>query len=1615
MLKVNEVNRIYLGIQGENAARTIDIDVSEWLDGHPSGSVTIWHKRNGDVSPSATGATLDADRKVVSWTPTETDTYVAGEGEAEIRMTESSVIKKSRAVITGVSPAVTLAGTTLGSDWASYIDAVDGLRAEAVAAQEAAEDAQEDAEDAASDAEAYAVGTRGGEAVESTDPTYHNNAKYYSEQAGTDATSANEAKAAAISAKNDAVSAKTAAQAAQTAAENAKNAAISAKNDAVDAKNTAVSAKNDAVTAKTDAVSAKEAAQSAKSDAVSAKNDAVSAKNDAQSAKSDAQSAKDAAISAKEAAISAKEDAVTAKNAAVSAKNDAVSAKTAAQAAQTAAETAQGKAEDAQDAAEDAQDAAEDAQEAAELAQDAAEDAASDAEAYAAGTRDGEDVGSSDPAYHNNAKYYKEMAEEATDGKAPASILTQRDTAPKTAVVSFDDGAEALPMKLEINVDAVQDLHGYDYPWPAGGGANKLDPDNYETFTFGTAKRYGHTFSPGTYAIINNGGTGYQIYYRDGLSGTGVNVPPGGKATVTTTNDLIVYTEATTRLKTSCVRNDGGDSFVPWENICPISGWDQAKVTGTGKNLIPTGTDTNNGYVVNSWLDGSTGAVSEFAGEYVSEYFPVIAGETLTASELQYGASGLNNAGFCFYTEDKTFISGVSFQRQQYVTVTVPTDAKYCRTTQFTSTLPNKVMIERSNSMSAYESFGTVLTIPFTSTNYGGTVTLNKDGSADVVVTKKAVTLPDISSISDSSKAGSTGKIAVYGAYTDASYVSGTPTFIMENGNALGYNDCGNAGTAFINASKYINLYVPTDATVESVNSDYSGSKVVYELAEPITYHIENAGQIVALLGTNNLWADCGDMSAVYYQDLSVQMNAKANKADTVLDTTLSRGRKANTTVGTGSFAFGNNVEASGNYSHAEGSNTTASGECSHAEGYYTTADGTYAHAEGHYSVASGVISHAEGFLSTASGNCTHAEGNRATASGTYSHAEGSNTTASGVCSHAEGSNTTANHKCQHVSGMYNVEDPSESGSSSRGNYAEIIGNGTGSDAKSNARTLDWSGNERLMGDVFIGCNDDSTGGKAVGKELNKKAPAINETDSTEEAVKTITDGANNMPMEVKLSVDAVQDLHGYEYPWAGGAGKNLIPLTVAEIKSANSLATWDGNSTVINGITYTILMDSNGNVTGIKASGTASDNSYLYIAYNTITLSAGDYASLISDSAVGVSLQLRIGDISGADVMGGATTTQRTATISSETSVICRLRVPSGAQLSTPVTVFPMLAKQSTALSVADWQPYTNICPISGWDQAKVTRVKEQLYDKDAVQIREYINSSGEVTTSTTAEDERALNLTDYFDVEAGRGYTLKAESLSTLSGTETIAFCWFNGTTFMDRSTRTITLGGTSYISSATAPTGANKCRVNFFTSNFDSVVITESGTLAEYNISFPASAGTVYGATVTVNKSGTGLLKVDRLNLNVADIDTINSYGSGNSKYFYFTVTGIKRASASSEVPSDLICNMYAAISGTSATGSTDVKGIAISSNSDTMIIKDLDVADSTALKAKGITVVYPLATPIYTVLTESEACQILSLLGTNTLWADCGNVLQLDYFADTKLYIDRRLTELIAELS
>ena len=110
-----------------------------------------------------------------------------------------------------------------------------------------------------------------------------------------------------------------------------------------------------------------------------------------------------------------------------------------------------------------------------------------------------------------------------------------------------------------------------------------------------------------------------------------------------------------------------------------------------------------------------------------------------------------------------------------------------------------------------------------------------------------------------------------------------------------------------------------------------------------------------------------------------------------------------------------------------------------------------------------------QGDDTTASGNASHAEGSKTTASGNASHAEGSGTIASGYCSHAEGNGTIANGMASHAEGYYNAPHSNARPNVRGEGYLHAIGNGWSDKERSNAYTLDWSGNAWFAGSVSVG------------------------------------------------------------------------------------------------------------------------------------------------------------------------------------------------------------------------------------------------------------------------------------------------------------------------------------------------------------------------------------------------------------------------------------------------------------------------------------------------------------------------------------------------------------------
>lgn len=297
-------------------------------------------------------------------------------------------------------------------------------------------------------------------------------------------------------------------------------------------------------------------------------------------------------------------------------------------------------------------------------------------------------------------------------------------------------------------------------------------------------------------------------------------------------------------------------------------------------------------------------------------------------------------------------------------------------------------------------------------------------------------------------------------------------------------------------------LYVSLNGynNVAEFKAAMAGQTICYPLATPTP--LTTTPTPLTLYKGDNVVSSDGDMCITYLQDRGDLTDfisdmkdcceeVKGSLLEHLVDGSVQgslRGidtaqEDVNYTLGTDATALGNGTKASGDYSVAEGTQTEASGlhshaegvqtkamqQAAHAEGAATTANALFAHSEGNATNATAMNAHSEGGGTTASGENAHAEGGSTTASAHSAHAEGGGTQAQGDKSHAEGLGTIANCAEQHVGGRYNEPDPTGGQPSTRGTYVEIIGNGASNSSRSNARTLDWNGNEALQGTLTLG------------------------------------------------------------------------------------------------------------------------------------------------------------------------------------------------------------------------------------------------------------------------------------------------------------------------------------------------------------------------------------------------------------------------------------------------------------------------------------------------------------------------------------------------------------------
>lgn len=494
--------------------------------------------------------------------------------------------------------------------------------------------------------------------------------------------------------------------------------------------------------------------------------------------------------------------------------------------------------------------------------------------------------------------------------------------------------------------------------------------------------------------------------------------------------------------------------------------------------------------------------------------------------------------------------------------------------------------------------------------------------------------------------------------------------------------------------------------------------------------------------------------------------------------------------------------------------------------------------------------------------------------------------------------------------------------------------------------------------------------------ELQHHVDAVTIYETASGDIASFEDGADDLPIKkLVANIEPQQDLNGYDYPWPPGGGKNLLGNINPTVGKASYVAFW-----------------------GNRSAQTATDG---------ISLKAGTYTLSFNNPS-----NLRIGvygcwldEKTQFTLLANGTSNPRIATFSTDTDRVLNFWLYFGdGNASTDGMTF-QIESGSTATS---YSPYSNICPIEGWDGLTGKRTGKNL-----LKLSESVETNKQKINIEYTEDGAVLSAAGTY---AQVSYRLK---LLTVGKTYTISFYGQSdgdyrrvyllnketgfeyGIGFLLTATRTKytrTFTATSewlliapYITTGSQQTG---------TMTIEELQIEESSVATDYapyqaediSVDFPA---TVYGGTLDVV---TGELTVDRAGVEFDGSDDENwqyySVAQGN----LFRKVGELNPRISTETIGQFLCSEYRpAVSRTNGTISGSIQGYIDFINN---AITDL-ASWKTDLSQRPVQVVYPLTTPLTYQLTPQ---QVTSLLGENRVWADTGNV-EVTYPADTKLFIEK----------
>ena len=535
---------------------------------------------------------------------------------------------------------------------------------------------------------------------------------------------------------------------------------------------------------------------------------------------------------------------------------------------------------------------------------------------------------------------------------------------------------------------------------------------------------------------------------------------------------------------------------------------------------------------------------------------------------------------------------------------------------------------------------------------------------------------------------------------------------------------------------------------------------------------------------------------------------------------------------------------------------------------------------------------------------------------------------------------------------------------------------------------------------------------------LDSIPSGISESASGSAAV--FTDSAA-LPMQSVIAyINATQDLHGYDKPWGAGCGKNLMP----------------NNPTVVTntGITFTYNSDKS-----ITANGTAEGN--VVLSLGSMIMKANTEYILTGCPSGGGARTWRLYPIPANSAWYDEGSGKTLPVVTEDTVKEWRLVIYNGATADN-ITFYPMIRISSE--TDATYVPYENYCPIEKIEQVNITRTSKNLLPNTAVSATDHgvqftVNSDGSITANGTATggnascvvaadlsiptgdgmiitgcpsggsstkyDCRVLadNSTYYNDYGSGKAIPsglIITRSIIVIRQNVTV-----NDLTFypMLRSASFSDASYESYVSDTytVAVEADNNAYKGVLNVTIGKLTLTHK--LLEFD-------GTTVGKRMSAMGSYSEGQVFTNAYINVSDG---NAYGRSSSGW----VNGAAGEAAVARI--GVWCDSMEWRSSFATSPNIPAIGLYVNSslNLQPRLLFPLAWAFDTLasvnawLKGKydagePVSILYALKEPVEIQLTPTE---ITALLGSNIVTADTGNVT-VEYTADTKLYIDKRLAEL-----